>query len=286
MRHPTKGLILKSRTIKLIKYTNIFKASDAMNWILENFKFITTRSKARGKREYNNKIYLNSKDICEKMLQEKLIDPITKTKRIFDDCFYKFSKLKKIVIVGAGVAGVSLVSRLESNFEITLISSNEYFINYPSLPVYTVDPTHESNTICKLSKITQKSKIIIGKVKSISETKIKLENGNEITRFDYLILCTGSKYDLNSLNISDNSNIVNSMDFYDIQKNHQNIEKSKSICVIGSGPTGTEILGELSTKYPKKEFSIISKSQNPLNRFSKAKVKFFYFFFISNISKE
>jgi hypothetical protein len=48
MRHPTKGLILKSKTIKLVKHNNIFKASDAMNWILDNFKFISSRSKARG----------------------------------------------------------------------------------------------------------------------------------------------------------------------------------------------------------------------------------------------
>eukprot|EP01080_Neovahlkampfia_damariscottae_P008928 gene8928-877_t len=260
MRHPTKGLMLKSRTIKLVKYTGIFKASDAMNWILENFKFITTRSKAR--------------DICEKMLQEKLIDPITKTKRIFDDCFYKFSKLKKIVIVGAGIAGIQLVSKLESNFDVTLISSSEFFLNYPSLPVYAIDPTHETKTICDLSKISQKSKIIIGKVKYLTETKVKLQDGTEITRFDYLILCTGSKYDTSKFNIVDDSNLINSMSFDDIQKNHQNIEKSKSICIIGSGPTATEILGELSTKYPKKEYSIISRSENALQKYPKAQIEF------------
>ena len=72
MRHPTKGLILKSRTIKLIKYTNIFKASDAMNWILENFKFITTRSKARGKREKNKKNLLKFKRYLRKNVTRKI----------------------------------------------------------------------------------------------------------------------------------------------------------------------------------------------------------------------
>ena len=72
MRHPTKGLILKNRKIKLIKYTNIFKASDAMNWILENFKFITTRSKARGKREKNKKNLLKFKRYLRKNVTRKI----------------------------------------------------------------------------------------------------------------------------------------------------------------------------------------------------------------------
>jgi NADH dehydrogenase FAD-containing subunit len=64
------------------------------------------------------------------------------------------------------------------------------------------------------------------------------------------------------------------MDFRDVERNQKNIEKSKTICVVGTGPTGTEYLGEISTKYPKKEYSIISQSSDPLTRFDKkAKVK-------------
>jgi hypothetical protein len=69
MRHPTKGLILKSKTIKLVKYNNVFKASDAMNWILDNFKFISSRSKARG----NLISFFNNQNCVRKCCKKTLL---------------------------------------------------------------------------------------------------------------------------------------------------------------------------------------------------------------------
>lgn len=83
--------------------------------------------------------------------------------------------------------------------------------------------------------------------------------------FDYLVICSGSTYKMDILNIT-NSKVINSTSSKDIVANFNDLENAKKVTIIGSGPVGIEVTGEILHKYPNKEITIIASHSVFLDR--------------------
>jgi len=124
--------------------------------------------------------------------------------------------------------------------------------------------------------------VIKSKVISANGQKVILEDNTEITDFDYLFLCTGSRYDLDSLTINQSQSgekaakIIRGNEGADYIHAVNDIAKAKRFAVIGSGPVGIEILGELLEKYPKTETVLISADSTIMKRASPNSHEAFY----------
>ena len=177
---------------------------------------------------------------------------------------------KKVIIVGAGFAGIQTARRLakqtrSTDLEIILISDRDHFEYYPALHTYlSVDgPVPYTSTPLAAIFDSIRASVINEKVTAcdLSTKTITLQSGKTMTS-DYLVLALGSQ-----------STFFNIQGLPDMSFPFQNIENAKNLrahietmfekhcknndiadcvvglhfVVVGGGPNGVDLAGELAT---------------------------------------
>ena len=169
--------------------------------------------------------------------------------------------MKKLVIIGGGFAGAKIAKALESEFNVTLIDSKDYFEFTPSI-LRAIIKTKYLKKIQILHKYyLKKSKIIKGRVEEINKDKVILKNNSPL-KFDYLVICSGSSYNAPFKE----QDIVIATRGNHIMNYHSKLKKAKNITIIGGGLVGIELAGEILWKFPFKKVTIIQSKGKILSR--------------------
>ena len=169
--------------------------------------------------------------------------------------------MKKLVIVGGGFAGAKIARNLQKKFETVLIDNKDYFEFTPSILRAIVFPKHLKRIHVHHRDYLEKTKIVRGKAVRIKNKKIILKDGKKIG-FDYLVIASGSKYNnpikAEGMLIADRG--------AGLTTHNNKIGRSKSILIIGGGPVGVELAGEITDKYRGKNVTIIHSGDSLMNR--------------------
>lgn len=172
--------------------------------------------------------------------------------------------LKRIVIVGAGFAGLRLSMELKGKgYQIVLIDKNNYHQFQPLLYQVAMANLDASNISFPLRNIFKKSKnvrIRVAKVINIDSFKSIIETDSEIINYDYLVIATGAatnyygnsaieKFSFPMKSTLEALQIRNSLLelFEEAVTSEFNTTKTNiSVVVVGGGPTGVELSGMLA----------------------------------------
>jgi NADH dehydrogenase len=162
----------------------------------------------------------------------------------------------RIVIVGGGFGGVKTALELadDNRFEITLISSNADFRNYPVLFHVTTGGARKVASI-PLAEIFdgKKVKLIIDSVTSIDrQSRSVSTQAGKSFRYEALVLGLGVQTNYFGIKgLEEHSFGIKSPDEADRLKSHLHQQLCKdnrpdlNYVIIGGGPTGVELAGEL-----------------------------------------
>lgn len=179
-------------------------------------------------------------------------------------------KRKKVVIVGGGFAGIEVAKGLvkEGWNEVVLVTNNPVFEYYPAL--YKLVTGALSIEVCvPYTKIFKERSVRILEATYLSYDKNKkeilLEGGSKET-YDTLVLCVGSE--VNYFNIpgidefafpfkSARHALALRQHLCDLLQESKNIPNSDlvkrfHVTVVGGGPSGVELAGDLTTYLRKK----------------------------------
>lgn len=172
--------------------------------------------------------------------------------------------MKKLVIIGAGFAGLRLARKLQNkNFEIWLIDKNNYNQFPPLLYQVATSGLEPSAISFPLRKVFQSKKNVHIRCAEVKE--INTSSKNVITsagdfKYDYLVIATGATTNFfgNKL-IEQHAMPMKSVGEALYIRNHilQNFEDALNsdpetkksllnIVIVGGGPTGVEVSGALS----------------------------------------
>ncbi len=171
---------------------------------------------------------------------------------------------KKIVIVGAGFAGLRLARKLrKSELEVWLIDKNNYHQFPPLFYQVATSGLEPSSIIFPLRKVFQKQKNIHIRITEVSE--IKPEENRIVTgigdiAYDYLVIATGADTNFfGNEQIEEHALPMKSVGEALHLRNTilQNIENALvaneadktallNVVVVGGGPTGVEVSGALA----------------------------------------
>ncbi|CAF1182268.1 unnamed protein product [Rotaria sp. Silwood1] len=167
-----------------------------------------------------------------------------------------------VIIVGGGYGGIQCAKILDksSQFFVILIDRKSYFLHNVAALRATVERDFARKIIVPYDRLLTNGCVVQAEVISISHDCIQVYGRNEPIYFNYLVIATGSSYAFPSkiaeIDINKAINLYN-----DIQ---EKIQKSQQILIIGGGPVGIELAGEIATDYPEKHITIVHSQKTLL----------------------
>ena len=203
---------------------------------------------------------------------------------------------KRIIIVGAGFAGLRLAQDLEkSGYEILLIDKNNYHQFQPLLyqvATARLEPASISFPLRKVFQHSDNVRIRIGKVKKVDASAKVLHTSAGDFTYDYLVMaqgCTTNYFGNENLEklafpmksvpeaLQLRNRILETFEEA-VSKNGEELQAILNFVIVGGGPTGVELAGALAEMktnilpkdYPDKDFSkltiyLIESAPNVLN---------------------
>lgn len=207
---------------------------------------------------------------------------------------------KRIIIVGAGFAGLTLAEDLENTgYEVYLIDRNNYHQFQPLLYQVATARLEPASISFPLRKVFQRSKnvkIRIADVLSVEADKKRLKTSIGDFSYDYLVLAYGCRtnyfgnkdlehcaFPMKSVPeaIQLRNRILQTFEDAVITKSPEELQYILNFVIVGGGPTGVELAGALAEMkknilpkdYPDKDFSkltvyLLEGSPNVLNAMS------------------
>lgn len=157
------------------------------------------------------------------------------------------SQKKRVVVVGGGIAGSLIVKSLQFRADVVLIDEKEYFeISWASLRSM-VEPSLAERSVIYHRDYFRNGKIVASPAVNITETEVSTAQGDVIA-YDYLVIATGHMDPFSSSRTGKLSQY---------QAEFEKINSANSILIIGGGPTGVELAGEIVVEFPDKKVTLV-----------------------------
>ncbi|MFP4647562.1 MAG: NAD(P)/FAD-dependent oxidoreductase [Candidatus Acetothermia bacterium] len=151
---------------------------------------------------------------------------------------------KKLVIVGAGFCGTLIAKYFDgTSLEVTLIDRKDYFLYQPGLHRGIFEPEVLRYLKVDLRELFGEVRVISEEVSQISSEKVKA--GKKAIQFDILVIANGADY---PIPLEDRSSIYTPTTLNEISDIHEALPSVGAVLVVGGGPIGVEVAGELGVR--------------------------------------
>ncbi|WP_126945842.1 FAD-dependent oxidoreductase [Xanthomonas sp. BRIP62418] len=179
-----------------------------------------------------------------------------------------------VVIFGGGIAGASLAKALSATQQVTLVDSNDYFEVPMSTPRSLVDPFFSHSAVIPFAKALPRVRHVRGTLETMTPRVgiVRTPDGQTINiGGDVNVLATGSAF-ANDLMRGQGMSTAQRRTFYG--EFHARLFAAQKIVLVGGGPIGIEVAGEIVDKYPDKQITIVEAGQRILASTSEAAARF------------
>lgn len=156
---------------------------------------------------------------------------------------------RKVVVIGGGIAGSLVAKSLQFDGDVTLIDPKEYFeITWASLRSM-VEPSFAERSVIYHRDYLTNGRIVTSTAMNITENEVLTADGRSIV-YDYLVIATGHR---------DIVPKTRAERLQQYQADNEKIQSARSILIVGGGPTGVELAGEIAVDYPHKTVTLVHK---------------------------
>lgn len=161
---------------------------------------------------------------------------------------------KRVVIVGGGVAGSLAAKSLQNYADVYLIDTKAYFeITWASLRSM-VEPSFARRSLINHVEYLPNAHVISTAAVDLTDNEVVTAEGR-VVNYDYLVIATGHMDDGPCTK-------AEKLNYY--QAEHEKIKSANSILIIGGGPTGVELAGEIAVDFPDKKVTLVHRGSRLL----------------------
>ena len=169
----------------------------------------------------------------------------------------------KAVIIGGGYGGTAVAKALDKNFDVTLIEKRERFFHNSGALRAAVDAQWLRKLFIPYDHLLKRGQVVNGRVVEATPEEVILEDGRRL-KFDYLVLATGSRNPFTAAMVADKITETEAA----VRLVNERIAQAQSILLIGAGPVGIELAGEIASRYPGKPVTLIDPGERLMPAFN------------------
>jgi NADH dehydrogenase FAD-containing subunit len=164
-----------------------------------------------------------------------------------------------VVVVGGGYGGITAAKALDNLADVTLIDPKEAFVHNLAAWRTLVEPEWLDRIFLPYSHLLANGRFLRDRAVAIDGRRLTLGSG-DVLEPDFLVLATGSSYPFPAK--TEEADIASAR--ARLHAAHDALLAAERVLIVGAGPAGLELSGEIKAFYPDKKVTIAEGSQDVL----------------------
>jgi NADH dehydrogenase FAD-containing subunit len=169
---------------------------------------------------------------------------------------------RTVAIIGGGYGGAAVAKALEAEADVILIDPRDAFVNVAGSLRAVTRPDWAGNMFFPFDTLLTRGTVIRDRAVSVDPGGVTLASGRRVEA-DYLVLATGSSYAYPAKPVSES--VSEALD--DFRQTHKELADSERVLILGAGPVGLELAGEIKEVWPHKHVTIVDPAERLLPGF-------------------
>ena len=164
-----------------------------------------------------------------------------------------------VVVIGGGYAGVNAAKGLDDVADVVLVEPKDAFVHNIAALRALVDPSWLPRIYLPYDRLLTNGRVVRDRAAKVDAGHVTLASGDQI-RADYIVLATGSAYPFPAK--SDLDSAAASHD--QVRAAHAALSAAQRVLLIGAGPVGIELAGEIKSVWPGKHVTLLDVADDVL----------------------
>jgi NADH dehydrogenase FAD-containing subunit len=156
-----------------------------------------------------------------------------------------------VLVVGGGYGGIKVAKALDNIAEVTLVDPKEAFVHNIAAWRALVEPEWLDRIFFPYERLLAEGRFVRGRAARVDGRRVTLASG-ELLEADYLVLATGSSYPFPAKN--EEPDVASAR--RRVEEAHEALLAAERVLIVGAGPSGLELAGEIKSFYPEKQVTI------------------------------
>jgi NADH dehydrogenase FAD-containing subunit len=164
-----------------------------------------------------------------------------------------------VVVVGGGYGGVNVSRALDADLDVVLVEPKEAFVHNIGALRALVEPAFLPSIFLPYDRLLARGRVVRDRAVEVSAARVALASG-EAVEADYIVLATGSTYPFPAKsNVHDTEEAIDNY-----RAAHDELTHANRVLLVGAGPVGIELAGEIHSTWPDKHITILDLADDVL----------------------
>jgi apoptosis-inducing factor 2 len=156
-----------------------------------------------------------------------------------------------VVVVGGGYGGINAAKALDDVADVTLVDPTEAFVHNVAAWRTLVEPEWLDRIFLPYAHLLANGRFVRDRALAVDGRRVTLASG-DVLEPDYLVLATGSSYPFPAK--TDDPEIASARSR--LRAAHEALLGAERALIVGAGPAGLELAGEIKAFHPDKHVTI------------------------------
>ncbi|SNT28115.1 NADH dehydrogenase, FAD-containing subunit [Asanoa hainanensis] len=157
-----------------------------------------------------------------------------------------------VTVLGGGYSGIKVAKALDDVADVTLVAPADAFTHNSAAWRALVEPEWLDRIFLPYDRLLTRGRFVHDRATAVDGRRVTLASG-QVLEPDHLVLATGSGYPFPAKVDERNADTARAR----FQQAHQELRDAKRVLVIGAGPAGLELAGEIRAFFPDKTVTIV-----------------------------
>ncbi len=167
-----------------------------------------------------------------------------------------------VAVIGGGYGGSTVAKQLDGVADVVLVEPRDTFVHHVAALRGLVDAEWTDRLFYPYDRLLDRGRVLRDHAASVTSGGITLGSGERITP-DYVVLATGSAYPFPAkIDLADSGAAKAK-----IRATREELAGADKVLLLGAGPVGLELAGEIKAVWPEKTVTIVDPANGILPTF-------------------
>ncbi len=165
-----------------------------------------------------------------------------------------------VVVVGGGYGGTAVAKGLDEMADVVLVEPKDAFMHNVAALRALVDPSWLPRIFFPYAGLLANGRVVQDRAALVEPGRVVTASGEEIGA-DYVVLATGSSYAFPAKT----DQVDTARAHEQIQTAHDALSEAGRVLLLGAGPVGIELAGEIRAVWPEKSIVLLDSRDDVLS---------------------